>query len=86
MNSCGKGKRVGTDLKQDLGSAATLLACLCWTGIPRCGFHFTFCQEISLGIKRLLLRVSKKVLLLQVTHQEGAKSCPEPVPTARTFL
>lgn len=76
----------GNSLKARLGFSSHTLGLPLWTGIPLCGFHFPFCQEISLGIKRLLLRVSKKVLLLPVTHEEGAKGYPEPVPTARTFL
>lgn len=72
--------------RRGLNSLPVLLACLCWTGVPGGGFRFPFCQEISLGIKRLLLRMSKKVLFLPVTHREGAKSCPETVPKAKTFL
>lgn len=88
INPGGKGKPEETAFQQDLGSTAVPPSWLafCWTGIPCGGLHFPFRQEIALGIKRLLLRVSKKVLLLPVTHQGGAKSCPEPVPTARTFL
>lgn len=63
------------------------LACLCWTRVPGGGFRFPFCQEISLEIKRRrLLRMSKNVLFLPATHREGAKSCPETVPKAKTFL
>lgn len=82
----GKGQRVATASQRDGGLAVAPLACLRWAGIPRSGFHFPFCQEISLGIKQLLFRVSKKVLFLPVPAEEGAKSCPEPVPTARTSL